>query len=352
MPTWMEPSLTYVVPANLASILPGWRILMHCKSVRGSPASRIHPSRCRLRADQDRRLVVIELDRHVVRRAFARFQHPAGTRVDQPILRRHPAIRIEERPRSTVLGMTEVQDARVEQAAGGGGHIPTGAGFGDRQIVHDLAHQADIPAALEVECFLPASALGQEIVTVTWLVGVQPPRPQTSRSVRDAHEGAGTNVAPGFVTLPPSLGDSTTPAVLIARFTVHDRLGGALRPHGRKTIRHVITHMPGLAGLEVQPVGVLVFVVAVMRPVVDAGGLTVRVPGVDLPTTGRDLWFGTGAITTGQVDGRAGTEASHQVPAVAGVVGGRHYGACDVESFPAESVEDRLQHGRDAMADK
>ena len=143
---------------------------------------------------------------------------------------------------------------------------------------------------------------------MTRFVGMQSPRPQASRSVRDTHEGARTNVAPRFVTLPPSLGDPMTTAVLIARFTVHDRLGGPLRPHGRKAIGYVITHMPRLAGLEIQPVGLLVFVIAVMRPVVDSGGLAVRVPGLNLPTTRLNLWFGTGAITTRQVDRGAGAK--------------------------------------------
>jgi hypothetical protein len=45
----------------------------------------------------------------------------------------------------------------------------------------------------------------------------------------------------------------------------------------------MITHVSGLAGLKVEPVGVLVLVIAMMRPVVDSGGLPVRFPGLNLP---------------------------------------------------------------------
>src|SRR4029453_16120978 len=158
---------------------------------------------------------------------------------------------------------------------------------------------------------------------MTWFIRMQAPRPQAGRSVRHTHESACADAAPCFVALPPPFSDAMASAVLIARLTVQDRLVRPLGPHGRKTIWHVITHFPGLAGLEVQPIGVLMFVVAVMGSIVDSGGLTVRVPGVDLPTAGRNLWFGTGAIATGQVDGRAGTEPRDQVSAVARIIGKR-----------------------------
>ena len=45
----------------------------------------------------------------------------------------------------------------------------------------------------------------------------------------------------------------------------------------------MITRMAGLTGLEVKPIGVLVFIVAVMGPIVDSCGLAVRVPGMDFP---------------------------------------------------------------------
>jgi hypothetical protein len=121
------------------------------------------------------------------------------------------------------------------------------------------------------------------------------------------------------VTLPPSLGDPISTAVLIARFTVHDRLGGPLRPHGRKPVGHVVTRVSGLAGLEIQPVGVLVFIIAVMRPVVDAGGLTVRIPGLDLPTTRLNLWLRPCAITTRQVNSWPGVWISIHAVLVVGV---------------------------------
>ena len=180
---------------------------------------------------------------------------------------------------------------------------------------------------------------------MTWLIGVQPPRPQAGRSVRDAHQGTCAEIAPRFVTLPPAFGDPVTTGVLIAGFAVHDRLVRPLGPHGRDPIGNMVAHVPGLTGLEVQPLGVLVLVVAVMRPVVDAGRLTVRVPGVDLVASGLHLWLGAGPITARQVDGWAGAEARHEIPAVVGVVRGRHHRAGNIEPFPAVSVEDRLQAG-------
>ena len=84
------------------------------------------------------------------------------------------------------------------------------------------------------------------------------------------------------MTLPPAFGDSVTAGVLIAGFAVHDRLGWPLSPHGREPIGNMIACVAGLTRPEIQPLGVLVLVVAVMRPVVDSGGLAVRVPGLDL----------------------------------------------------------------------
>src|SRR5512133_260948 len=105
---------------------------------------------------------------------------------------------------------------------------------------------------------------------------MQPPRPQARRSVRDAHESACPKVAPGFVPLPPAFSDAAAAGVLIAGLAVHDRLRRTLRPHRREAIGYMIASVSGLAGLEVQPVGLLVLVIAVVRPVVDSRGLTVR----------------------------------------------------------------------------
>src|SRR4029450_4849776 len=124
-------------------------------------------------------------------------------------------------------------------------------------------------------CFLPTSTFGQEVRAMTWFIRMQAPRPQAGRSVRHTHESACADVAPCFVALPPSCSAAMAPAVLIAGLTVQDRLVGPLGPHGRKTIWHVITHVPGLAGLEVQPIGVLMLVVAVMGPTWDCRALTV-----------------------------------------------------------------------------
>jgi hypothetical protein len=69
--------------------------------------------------------------------------------------------------------------------------------------------------------------------------------------------------------------------------------------------------MSGLAGLKVEPVGVLMLVIAMMRPIVDSGWLAVRVPGLDFPTAGLNLWLDAGAVATGQVDGWSGAKARH-----------------------------------------
>jgi hypothetical protein len=61
--------------------------------------------------------------------------------------------------------------------------------------------------------------------------------------------------------------------VLIAGFDVDDRLGRLLRPDGGDPIGNMVSHVAGLAGLEVEPVGVQVFVGLRVGLVVDAGGL-------------------------------------------------------------------------------
>jgi hypothetical protein len=114
----------------------------------------------------------------------------------------------------------------------------------------------------------------------------------------------------------------------------------------------MITRMTGLTGLEVQPIGVLVFIVAVMGAIVDPRGLTVRVPAMDFPATSLDLRLGAGTITTWQVDHRPSSITRHEIPAVAGIVGGRNDGPGNIKSFPAETVEHRLQDGRDAVVDQ
>src|SRR4029450_7819924 len=120
------------------------------------------------------------------------------------------------------------------------------------------------------------------------------------------------------MALPPAFSDSAPAAVLIARFAVHDRLVRPLHPHSRQTIRHVVPRMSGLAGLEVQPVSALVLVVAVVRPVMDSSRLTVRVPRMDLVTTGLDLRLSAGAIAAWQIDRWARSGAGHQIPAGSG----------------------------------
>jgi hypothetical protein len=104
----------------------------------------------------------------------------------------------------------------------------------------------------------------------------------------------------------------------------------------------MITRMARLTGLEVQPVSVLVFIVAVMGAIVDPRGLTVRVKGVHFPATGLDLRLGAGTITTWQVEHRPSSITRHEIPAVVGIVGGRNYWPGNLKSFPAETVEHRL----------
>jgi hypothetical protein len=103
--------------------------------------------------------------------------------------------------------------------------------------------------------------------------------------------------------------------------------------------------MSGLAGLKVKPIRVLVLVVAVVRSVMDSGWLVVRVPGVDLLAAGRYLWLCPGPITTRQIDGGAGAEARYQITAVARVVLRWNDRAGDIESLPAESMEDGCSTG-------
>jgi len=92
----------------------------------------LDPGRSLFCADQDRRLVAVELDGHVVRRPISRLQHFAGARIDQPILRGHPALSIEEHPRSTVLGITEIEDARIQQTTTVRRNVPAGTRLHDR----------------------------------------------------------------------------------------------------------------------------------------------------------------------------------------------------------------------------
>src|SRR5829696_820020 len=89
-----------------------------------------------------------------------------------------------------------------------------------------------------------------------------------------------------------------------------------------------------------------------MGPVMDTRGLTVCVPGFDLAAARHDLRLSARSVATGQVDNRPGTEPRNQISAVAAVVRGRNHRASYVESFPAETVEDRLQDWRDAMVDQ
>jgi hypothetical protein len=91
------------------------------------------------------------------------------------------------------------------------------------------------------------------------------------------------------VALPPAFSYTATSSVLIAGLAIHDRFRRPLRPHGCEAIRNVVAGMTGLAGLEIQPVSFLVLVIAVMRPVMDSGGLVVRVPGLDLSAASLDL---------------------------------------------------------------
>ena len=104
----------------------------------------------------------------------------------------------------------------------------------------------------------------------------------------------------------------------------------------------MVARVSCLTGLKIKPICVLVFVVAVMRPVVNAGGLLVRVPGLDLPAARLHLRLSSRAVTTGQVDHRACAVACHQVPAVAPIVAGWNHRPRDAESLPTKSMEDRL----------
>src|SRR6185437_10224255 len=135
--------------------------------------------------------------------------------------------------------------------------------------------------------------------------------------------------------------DAAPPGMLVARLAVHDRLRRSLRPHGGDAVRDVVSHVPGLAGLEVQPIGVLVLVVAVVRAVVDAGGLTVRIPGVDLPAARLDLRLGAGAVRARQVDRRPGAVPGDEVPAVPAVLVGWNDRTRHVKPLPPETVEHR-----------
>jgi hypothetical protein len=72
-----------------------------------------------------------------------------------------------------------------------------------------------------------------------------------------------------------------------------------LCPHGREAIRDVVAHVSGLAGLEVQPVSVLMLVIAVVRPVVNSSGLSVPVPRLDFQPAGLHLGLGAGTVTAG-----------------------------------------------------
>ena len=104
-----------------------------------------------------------------------------------------------------------------------------------------------------------------------------------------------------------------------------------------------------LAALEVQPVGVLVGAVGGVRLVVDAGGLAVGVPLVDLLAAGGHLRLLPRPVRADQVDHRPGAVAGDEVTAVARVVLGRDHLAGDVEALPAEPLEDRRQHGHQVV---
>ena len=111
----------------------------------------------------------------------------------------------------------------------------------------------------------------------------------------------------------------------------------------------MLAAVAGLAPLEVEPGRVLVGVGYDVRPVVDAGGLRIGVPALDLLAAGGDLRLAAGAVAADQVDRRAGAVARHQVAAVARVLGGRHNRTGHPQPLPAKAVKDRLQHRHNLM---
>ena len=114
----------------------------------------------------------------------------------------------------------------------------------------------------------------------------------------------------------------------------------------------MVAVVPRLAGLEVEPVGVLVGPATGMRPVVQTGRLGVVVPGVDRDAARLDLRLESGAVAADEVDRRPGTVAGDEVAAVARVLLRRHDRAGHPLSLPSVPVEHRLQDRRDAMAEQ
>src|SRR4029453_17599922 len=124
MPPSMETSwvVRSLMPLNINAVRSG-AFYVECV---------LDPRRCRFGTDQDRRLIAVDFYGHVVRRPIPRFHTSAGTRVDQPVLRRPPTVRVEEHPRPAVLGVAEIEDTGIEKTARVPRHIPTRAGLSNR----------------------------------------------------------------------------------------------------------------------------------------------------------------------------------------------------------------------------
>ena len=181
------------------------------------------------------------------------------------------------------------------------------------------------------------------------LLGVKSPLPQARCAVADTHGAAGAQVAPGLVALPPPHGTAAFAGVLVGRLQVEHPLGRRVAPHVGDPLGQVLCLVPGLTALEVQPLGALVRAVGGVRPVVDAGRLTVGIPGLHLLTTGSHLRLLARPVAAHEVHRGPGAVPGHQVAAVPRVVDGGDHGAGHVETLPPEALEDRLQDGHEVV---
>jgi hypothetical protein len=93
-----------------------------------------------LTADQDAGgVAVIEDAACTVAGPVAVVEKLARGGIDEPVFGGHPAGGVEERPVPAVLGVADVEDARVEESAGPSGDVPAGLEIGQGQPGEDLA---------------------------------------------------------------------------------------------------------------------------------------------------------------------------------------------------------------------
>jgi hypothetical protein len=114
----------------------------------------------------------------------------------------------------------------------------------------------------------------------------------------------------------------------------------------------VVTVVAGLAGLEVQPVRILVGVAARVGTVVDAGGLRVRVPGLHFDPAGFHLRFEPGSVAADEIYRLPSTVARNKIAAEAGVLLGRDHRPTNALALPSVAMEHGLQHGGDAVIEQ